>query len=157
MVLLSAVGCRRFVDGLSCARSWALFVAAAGSRRLELHWCCKGTTSPLRFTNTRGRIFSFSEKSISMTVSARQARICFTCYSVTVLERLFHTLKILLYLYINIELIFDFHRIYFGTATLQHCNNRNTLITSKTFKKLHKKCDLMLIIGKLFVSSHRKT
>ena len=37
----------------------------------------------------------------------------------------FHTLKILLYLYINIELIFDFHRIYFGTATLQRCNNRN--------------------------------
>ena len=30
-----------------------------------------------------------------------------------------HTLKILLYLYINIELIFDYHRIYFGTATLQ--------------------------------------
>jgi hypothetical protein len=71
----------------------------------------------------------------------------------------FHTLKILLYLYINIELIFDYHRIYFGTATLQRCNsesrtelapvmpsassldnvnNRNTLITSKTFKKLQK-------------------
>ena len=31
----------------------------------------------------------------------------------------FHTLKILLYLYINIELIFDYHSIYFGTATLQ--------------------------------------
>ena len=30
-----------------------------------------------------------------------------------------HTLKILLYLYINIELIFDFHTTYFGTATLQ--------------------------------------
>ena len=28
-----------------------------------------------------------------------------------------HTLKILLYLYINIELIFDFRTIYFGTAT----------------------------------------
>jgi len=71
----------------------------------------------------------------------------------------FHTLKILLYLYINIELIFDYRRIYLGTATLQRCNsksrtelapvmpsassldnvnNRNTLITSKTFKKLQK-------------------
>ena len=34
-----------------------------------------------------------------------------------------HTLKILLYLYINIELIFNFHRTYFGTATLQ-CRNK---------------------------------
>ena len=31
----------------------------------------------------------------------------------------FHTLKILLYLLINIELIFDYHRIY---LKLQHCN-----------------------------------
>ena len=29
-----------------------------------------------------------------------------------------HTLKILLYLYINIELIFDLHTIVFGTVTL---------------------------------------
>jgi len=36
-----------------------------------------------------------------------------------------HTLKILLYLYINIELIFDYHRIYFGTATLQQPQHRS--------------------------------
>ena len=39
--------------------------------------------------------------------------------SAAVPERLFPYLKILLYLYINIELIFDFHRI---CLELQHCN-----------------------------------
>ena len=39
----------------------------------------------------------------------------------------FHTLKILLYLYINIELIFDYHRIYLGTATLQRCNSKSRM------------------------------
>ena len=43
--------------------------------------------------------------------------------SVAVLEKLFPYPKIFLYLYINIELIFDFHTTYFGTATLQHCNS----------------------------------
>ena len=33
-----------------------------------------------------------------------------------------HTRKILLYLYINIEFIFDVGRSYFGTATLQQRN-----------------------------------
>jgi hypothetical protein len=45
--------------------------------------------------------------------------------SVAVLERLSHTQEILLYLYINIELIFDYHRIYFGTATLQQPQHRS--------------------------------
>ena len=35
-----------------------------------------------------------------------------------------HPIKILLYLYINIEFNFDYCRINFGTATLQHCNTR---------------------------------
>ena len=42
-------------------------------------------------------------------------------YSVSVLQfskGFSHTLKILLYLYINIELIFDLHTIDFGTVTL---------------------------------------
>ena len=37
--------------------------------------------------------------------------ICYTCYSVTVLERAFHFLIKLLYLYINIELIFNIPRL----------------------------------------------
>ena len=89
-------------------------------------------------------------------------RLTKICCGVAVLQfskGYFHTLKILLYLYINIELIFYFRITYFGTATLQRCNsecrmklapvmpsassldnvnNRNTLITSKTFKKLQK-------------------
>ena len=36
----------------------------------------------------------------------------------------FHTLKILLYLYINIEFIFDFLYSHFLTATLQHIRLR---------------------------------
>ena len=47
------------------------------------------------------------------------------CCSVAVLQfsrTISHTQKILLYLYINIEINFDFYIIYFGTATLQHCN-----------------------------------
>jgi hypothetical protein len=46
----------------------------------------------------------------------------------------FHTLKILLYLYINIELIFDYRRIYFGTATLQQLQQR---VQSQTAKNAH--------------------
>ena len=64
------------------------------------------------------------------------------CCSVAVLKRhSLRTLKILLYLYIyyiyniyiNIELIFDLSKIYFGTATLQRCNN--DMIYSKDFQK----------------------
>ena len=57
------------------------------------------------------------------------------CCSVAVLQfsrTISHTQKILLYLYINIEINFDFYIIYFGTATLQHCNRymRNLLLLS---------------------------
>ena len=48
------------------------------------------------------------------------------CCSVAVLQfsrTISHTQKILLYLYINIEINFDFYIIYFGTATLQQCNS----------------------------------
>ena len=64
------------------------------------------------------------------------------CCSVAVLKRhSLRTLKILLYLYIyyiyniyiNIELIFDLSKIYFGTATLQRCNS--DMIYSKDFQK----------------------
>jgi hypothetical protein len=50
---------------------------------------------------------------------------CYICCSVAVLQfsrTISHTQKILLYLYINIEFNFYFYIIYFGTATLQHCN-----------------------------------
>ena len=43
-----------------------------------------------------------------------------------------HTLKILLYLYINIELIFNHLIIYFGTATLQRCNSELYVLLIKT-------------------------
>ena len=54
------------------------------------------------------------------------------CCSVAVLAKHFPYPKILLYLYINIEFNFGFYIIYFGTATLQHCNRymRNLLLLS---------------------------
>ena len=57
------------------------------------------------------------------------------CCSVAVLQfskNYSHTLKILLYLYINIELIFDFSITYFGTATLQRCNSESRVMLVST-------------------------
>ena len=45
-----------------------------------------------------------------------------TRYSVTVQKSTISVLKILLYLYINIELIFDFQNTCLRTVTLSHCN-----------------------------------
>ena len=45
-----------------------------------------------------------------------------TRYSVTVHKSIISVLKILLYLYINIELIFDFQNTCLRTVTLSHCN-----------------------------------
>ena len=56
---------------------------------------------------------------------SKKFRVPHFCCSVAVLQfsqTISHTQKILLYLYINIEFIFDFYIIYFWTATLQHCN-----------------------------------
>ena len=61
-----------------------------------------------------------------------ERHILLQCCSVAVLAKHFPYPKILLYLYINIEFNFDFYIIYFGTATLQHCNRymRNLLLLS---------------------------
>ena len=79
------------------------------------------------------------------------------CCSVAVLERHFPSLKILLYLYINIELIFDYHRICFGTATLQQLQHTSCLTDFYEYSLLStQKYDLMLITGKLFVTLYCK-
>ena len=71
---------------------------------------CKGTTRPLRFSNTLREIFHFS--AIFFLFLILIGRLSVTL--VTVLQfskRYVHTLKILLYLYINIELIFNIPRL----------------------------------------------
>jgi len=71
----------------------------------------------LRFTNTSQEIFHFSAIFFFIPECLDK-----NCCSVAVLQfsrSYSYTLKILLYLYINIELIFDFRITYFGTATLQ--------------------------------------
>ena len=63
-------------------------------------------------------------------------RLTKICCGVAVLQfskGYFHTLKILLYLYINIELIFDYHRICFGTATLQQVQQRCKTVEVNVF------------------------
>ena len=85
------------------------------------HRQCKGNNLSLRFTNTSQEVFHFS--AIIFSDSVDVALVAVLQFS----KGYFHTLKILLYLYINIELIFDFHRIYFGTATLQRCNAKKML------------------------------
>ena len=83
---------------------------------------CKGTTFPLRSTNDLEEIFQIS--TIYFFSESVDTKICCGVAVLQFSKGYFHTLKILLYLYINIELIFDFHRIYFGTATLQQVQQR---------------------------------
>ena len=69
----------------------------------------------LTSSTTAGARHSSSELGSALTVAVVAVLQFSRSYS--------HTLKILIYLYINIELIFDFHTTYFGTATLQRCNS----------------------------------
>ena len=67
----------------------ASFLVNGRPLALRLISCYKGTTFPLRLTNNPRKSFV-----------KNFPRGSYTCFSVTVLERPFHTLKILLYLYI---------------------------------------------------------
>ncbi len=89
--------------------------------------CVRGV-SPLRLSFTMRRYESFIAVHecfpnffrISCEFFRPPASV--TRYSVTVQKTTISVLKILLYLYINIELIFDFQNTCLRTVTLSHCN-----------------------------------
>ena len=87
-----------------------------------------------------GNFSFFCDFFFSWFVSWLAAELTAICCSVAVLQfskRYVHTLKILLYLYINIELFFNIPTIDFGTATLQHCNAVTpTLFELQKFPKI---------------------
>ena len=82
------------------------------------------------------------------------------CCSVAVLQfsrSYSHTLKILLYLYINIELIFDFRITYFGTATLQqlqHVQIQIVVCKQLFFWKVLVVCNIFIIFATYYYKVH---
>ena len=117
---------RRFPDGIFARWegrkfwcTWKIFLAGLGACSLSLFRRCKGNNISLRFTNIPQKIIFTCLKKVWCSDAALQFSRSYS-----------HTLKILLYLYINIELIFDFHTTCFGTATLhqvQHLNQGGAL------------------------------
>ncbi len=90
-----------------CCRTWQNFLvhvrnnfSSCGRSLPHSFWRCKGTIFWLRFTN----------------VLLKKLTPLQRC-TVAVVFRLLHTLKILLYLYINIEIIFHSH-----TTLIFNCN-----------------------------------
>ena len=100
-----------FEDYSHCVR--ARF-ASVGCRRYDFHSRCEGNKLSLRFSNVFPTFFEFP--------AIFFAPLSVTRYSVTVQKSTISVLKILLYLYINIELIFDFQNTCLRTVTLSHCN-----------------------------------
>ena len=108
-----------FEDYSHCVR--ARF-ASVGCRRYDFHSQCKGKNLSLRF---------FFRPPASVTR-----------YSVTVQKSTISVLKILLYLYINIELIFDFQNTCLRTVTLSHCNASTMRKNQREFFLSHRSHNL---------------